>query len=300
MPRGRSQPVAHSEIAKLLRKIRDDAGVTSGIEAGRRAGFSQAKVSRMEAGRLVPSPEDADRYARALGASAAVRRQLVAMARDLHEQHRAAAPARVSVSRSAAHEQRVRRNEARARRIAVFHPIVIPGLLQTEEYIRALFASGDLPTATAQARVTERLLRAQILDEPGRQFTFLLTAGALGWRVGSPETMVRQLEHIAEVSHRPQIRVGVIPWGAKATVFPPCGFDLYDEHTVVVGVVGGAAYYNDPADVARYLAMLTALEGLAVFGDEARAELRLIAAKYRRLANLRSQGDRSVRPPGRR
>jgi hypothetical protein len=27
----------------------------------------------------------------------------------------------------------------------------------------------------------------------------------------------------------------VIPWGVEATVFPPCGFDLYDEHTVVVG-----------------------------------------------------------------
>ncbi|MGH3937964.1 MAG: helix-turn-helix domain-containing protein [Pseudonocardiaceae bacterium] len=90
VPRGRAQPVAHSAIAKLLRKIRDDASMTSGIEAGRRSGFSQAKFSRMEAGRLVPSPEDADHYARALGASAAVRRQLVAMARDLHEQHRAA------------------------------------------------------------------------------------------------------------------------------------------------------------------------------------------------------------------
>ncbi|MGH3868288.1 MAG: helix-turn-helix domain-containing protein [Pseudonocardiaceae bacterium] len=281
MPRGRPQPVAHSEIARLLRKIRDDAGISSGIEAGRRAGFSQAKVSRMESGRLVPSPEDADRYARALGASTAVRRQLVVMARDLHEQHRAAAPARVAVSRSAAHEQRVRRNEVRATRTAVFHPIVIPGLLQTEEYIRALFASGDLPAAAAQARVAQRLLRAQILDEPGRRFTFLLTAGALGWRVGSPEMMVRQVEHITEVSRHPQVRVGVIPWGAEATVFPPCGFDLYDEHTVVVGVVGGAAYYNDPADVRRYVAMLAALEGLAVFGDEARAELRLITDKYR-------------------
>jgi hypothetical protein len=99
----------------------------------------------MEAGRLIPTPEDADHYARALGAPTAVRRQLVAMARDLHEQHRASAPARVSVNRSAAaHEQRVRRNEARSTYISVFHPIVIPGLLQTEEYIRAIFASGGL------------------------------------------------------------------------------------------------------------------------------------------------------------
>ncbi len=271
-------------MAKLLRKIRDDAGVTSGIEAGRRAGFSQAKVSRMEAGRLVPSPADAEHYARALGASAALRRQLVAMARDLHEQHRAAAPARVSVSRSAAaHEQRVRRNEARSAHISVFHPIVIPGLLQTEEYVRAIFSSGTLSLSEIERRVAERLRRAEILDEPGRQFTFVLTAGALGWRVGSTEVMARQVEHIVQVSRRAHIRVGVIPWGVEATVFPPCGFDLYDEHTVVVGVVGGSAYYNDPADVGRYVAMLTELERLAVFGDDARAELQRIADEYRTL-----------------
>lgn len=281
MPRGRAQPVAHGEIARLLRQIRDDAGITSGIEAGRRAGFSQAKVSRMEAGRLVPSPADADRYARALGAAAAVRRQLVAMARDLHNQHRAAAPARVSLSRSAAaHEQRVRRNEARSTHISVFHPIVIPGLLQTEEYIRAIFTSGSLPRPEIEARVTERLLRAEILDEPGRGFTFVVTAGALGWRVGSAELMARQVEHIAELGRRPHVQLGVIPWGVKTDVFPPCGFDLYDEHTVVVGVVGGSAYYNDPVDVARYLTMLRALERLAVFDDQARAELRSIAGKY--------------------
>lgn len=112
---------------------------------------------------------------------------------------------------------------------------------------------------------------------------FVLTTGALGWRVGSPETMVRQVVHIAEMSWHPHIRMGVIPRGVAANVFPPCGFDLYDEHTVVVGVIGGSAYYNDPADVARYVAMLAALEHLAVFGNGARTELRHIAEKYRYL-----------------
>ncbi|MDQ2788297.1 MAG: DUF5753 domain-containing protein [Actinomycetota bacterium] len=105
--------------------------------------------------------------------------------------------------------------------------------------------------------------------------------------------MARQGEHIAEVTRRPHIRVGVIPWGAQATVFPPCGFDMYDEHTVVVGVVGGSAYYNDPADVARYVAMLADLQRLAVFGDGARVELRRIADEYRAFPDPGSEPSRA-------
>lgn len=276
--------MAPGSIADLLRRIRDDAGISSGEAAGALIGVAQATISRWEQGRQVPSPHDADRYARALRAPAAVRRQLVAMARDRHEQYRAASPARVSVSRSADHERRVRRNEVQAARIAVFHPLVIPGLLQTADYVRAIFTAGGLPTAAIDAKIAERLARAEILDEPWRQFTFVLTAGALGWCVGDPDVMTAQIGHLLDVSQRPHVRVGVIPWGSTAAAFPPCGFDLYDETTVVVGVFGGSTYHNDPTEVPRLVAMLTALEGMAVWDDDARAELRRVAEQYRAAA----------------
>lgn len=203
------------------------------------------------------------------------------MARDRHEQYRAASPARVSVSRSADHEKRVRRNEAQAARIGVFHPVVIPGLLQTADYIRAIFTTGGLPTAAIDAKIAERLARAEILDEPCRQFIFVLTAGALGWCVGDPGVMTAQLEHLIDISQRLHVRIGVIPWGTPAAAFPPCGFDVYDEATVVVGVFGGSTYHNDPTDVARLVAMFTALEGMAMWDDQARAELWRVAEQYR-------------------
>lgn len=230
----------------------------------------------------MPFPDDADRYARALRAPATLRRQLVAMARDRHQQYRAAAPARVSVGRSADHEKRVRRNEARATSIAVFHPLVVPGLLQIPDYIRAIFATSGLSKEAIEPKVAERVTRAEILDEPRREFTFVLTAGALGWCVGSPEVMVAQVEHVIDMSQRDHIAVGVIPWGTEATAFPPSGFDIYDQATAVVGVFGGSTYHNDPADVTRLVTMFTELVGMAVFGDGARAELRRIADEYRR------------------
>lgn len=246
-------------------------------------GVTQATISRWEQGRQVPSPDDADRYARALRAPAALRRQLVAMARDRHQQYRAMAPARVSVGRSADHEKRVRRNEARATRIAVFHPLVIPGLLQTEDYTRAIFGTSGLSKAAIGPKLAERLTRAEILNESWREFTFVLTAGALGWCVGSPGVMVAQIEHVIGMSQRDHVAIGVIPWGTTAIAFPPCGFDIYDQATVVVGVFGGSTYHNDPGDVTQLMAMFTELMGMAVFGDDARAELQRIAGKYRAL-----------------
>ena len=84
--------------------------------------------------------------------------------------------------------------------------------------------------------------------------------------------------------------------GAPAAVFPPCGFDVYDSRTVVVGVVGGAAYYNDPDDVARYVAMLDELEQLAVYDEAVRDLLWGLVAEYRRSAANES-GDRAGLAP---
>ena len=152
--------------------------------------------------------------------------------------------------------------------------LLIPGALQSESYIRAVFSSGTLTAEDIDKRTAARLERAELLANVQHQFSYVITHGALGWRpVGSPEAMAAQLKHLIDVSQRPNVRLGVIPWGTPATVFPPCGFDVYDSRTVVVGVVGGAAYYTDPGDVSRYIEMLTKLEALAVYGDDVRALL---------------------------
>jgi transcriptional regulator with XRE-family HTH domain len=282
-PRSRSKPVANVDIANLLRKIRDDAGVTSASKAGELISVSQATVSRWESGRQVPTPEDADWYARELRAPSDVRRQLVAMVQDLHQQHRAPTPTQMSLAQSAAHERRVLRNEKRAVRISWFHPLLLPGTLQIPDYVRAVMSSGALSPEQIEERVTARLERAKVIDETYRQFTFVLTYGSLGWRVGNPDVMVTQIDHIVQASQRPNVRIGVVPWGTEVGVFPPCGFDIYDHTAVVVGVVGGAEYYNDRKRVALYVKMFAKLEQLALFGDEARAELRRIADEYRDL-----------------
>jgi transcriptional regulator with XRE-family HTH domain len=268
-------------LSRGLARLRDNAGL-SGAQAAQRAGagFSQSKISRWEAGKLIPNPDDVDHYAQALGAPAAERRRLVAHARDLHDQHKVAAPARITLRRAASYQQRVGRIEADSTHIATFHPLLIPGLLQTAEYMRALFGSRLTGNALDQA-VTARLNRQTLLDDTSRTFTMILTHGALGWRGGSPDTMAAQTEHIITHSRRPNLHIGIIPWGTQATAFPVDGFNIYDERLVIVGTTTATAHITDPRDIAQYTTLLAELTTMATFGDPARTILTEIATTYR-------------------
>jgi transcriptional regulator with XRE-family HTH domain len=262
----------------LFRRIRDDAGIGHGGEAARRVGVTQATISRWESGKVVPTVEQASRYAEALSADPGVARELVTLITDLRTNHQAG---RSGPRGGAAFQNRVHRLEAAAGTVAVWHPLLVPGALQTEAYARAVFGSGDLPPGEVEARTAARLQRGALLAEPSRQYTFITTWGALGWRAGEPETMARQVDHLADVSQRPNVRLGVIPWGVEASVYPSSGFELYDGRTVAVGSPTGARFLNEPTEVARYVAMLGELANMAAFDDAAREVLFRAARDYR-------------------
>jgi hypothetical protein len=142
---------------------------------------------------------------------------------------------------------------------------------------------GDITGDDLERCIAERLDRQRILDS-GRDVTLLMTEGALRWQAVGPAVMAAQLDHIAEVSDRPHVRVGVIPWTAPAAVFPLHGFSIYDERAVIVGTRVATAFLTDPLDVAEHVKLFGELEALAAWGADAREHLGRIAAEFRSLA----------------
>lgn len=275
------RPPEPGDLAATLRQLRDSAGL-SGVEVGRRAGKSQAWVSRFENARAVPTPADVETLATIYNASSQVRRRLVRLSRDLRED--TTPPARVVMLRAGRMQQRLGRIEAQSRRIAHFHPAIIAGLLQTEAYARAVFASGaDLPPAQQAEAIVERVQRQRLLHEPGREFVFVLAEGALRWPLGGPHVMADQLDRIIEISHLPAVRVGVVSWTTPVTVAPVNGFNLYDRRAAIVGTETATAFLTDPHDVGMYTKLFADLEAAATFGDEGRAVLAGLASDYRSL-----------------
>jgi hypothetical protein len=211
----------------------------------------------------------------AYGAPAGIGERLRAIVDDLRAENR-----RVVVHRrnAPAFQRRIRDIEAAAEHVSTFQPAVVPGILQTEAYMRVLTSGAD--RQIADGVVAARLERQQLLGAAGHRWTQIVTAGALGWCAGSAATMVEQVDRILEVSRLEGVRIGVIPARRPVTVFPLHGFDLYDDRAAIVGTLATTAVITEPADVALHVEMFAAVGAVAEFGDSAREVLREIRAGY--------------------
>ncbi|WP_037315984.1 helix-turn-helix domain-containing protein [Amycolatopsis orientalis] len=265
-------------LSTELRRLRKAAGL-SGTEAARLTGLSQSKVSRVETGAFMPTEEQVVALCGVYGAPAKIRRALVAITRDLREE---ASSARVVLQRGAWRmQQRIGKIESASARIRAFQPTIVFGLLQTRDYITALFGD-SLPDGERDQTVEARLERQRIL-ESDRDFHFVLTEGALRWNMGGAATMVAQLDHLIDLSCHGRVRLGVIPWTTPVSVPVLHGFDIYDSRAVLLGTQTATALVTDEREVADYEKNFAEVERYATYDDVACSHLARIAADYRSL-----------------
>jgi len=175
--------------------------------------------------------------------------------------------------------------EADAARIRVFFPLVVPGLLQTPDYIDALMRSGGKPPAWRRRATEARLRRQQVLDRDKRtqpQLQAVITEASLLYRWGSRAERRDQLMHLAEMGDRHGVQLHLQRFGDG----PPPGlfsavqiFDydwgepslVFTEHDHGIQEVSDAEYMNsyieafnravdvalEPRDTAVYLKQLS-------------------------------------------
>jgi transcriptional regulator with XRE-family HTH domain len=107
--------------------------------------------------------------------------------------------------------------EREAVRIHSWELGAIPGLLQTEDYARALIKSGRLTddTAAIDRLVSARMERQAVIDGPTRPVLwYVIDEGVLRHVVGSPAVMGQQLDRLAEVASLPSTVIQVLPFSA--------------------------------------------------------------------------------------
>jgi hypothetical protein len=151
--------------------------------------------------------------------------------------------------------------EEAATLIRAYEPQVIPGLLQTESYIRAITAA-SFPAATsdyAERTVALRLARQQLLHRaspPG--YWVVMDETVLRRPIGGRHVMRDQLTHLIQSAEQPEVTIQVIPFAAG---WHPAQYGMFwifrfpgDELPDIVysEALTGAYYLNKPDETARY------------------------------------------------
>lgn len=99
-----------------------------------------------------------------------------------------------------------------ATRIVEVAPLLIPGILQTGDYIRAIMTAPGVPSGEIASRVTTRLGRKEVITKQSpAELLVLLGRAALNQGVGGRQVMIGQLAHLLEMAARPNIEIRVVP-----------------------------------------------------------------------------------------
>jgi transcriptional regulator with XRE-family HTH domain len=264
-------------LSEALRQLRVSTGL-SGAEAARRAGLSQSKVSRAETGTFVPAEDDVKALCRIYEASTDVRRELLAMTRELREN---STPARIVLQHGGwPMQQRIGKLESTASRIRDFSAGVVVGMIQIREYIEAMFGE-SLSIEDRDRAVRTRLDRQRLLDTK-REFFVVMAEGALRWNLGGSAVMVAQLEHLVDVMEtKPNVHIGVVPFTTPTAVPPANSFSIFDSYAVLIGTQSATALITDRRNIDDYENFWTELAPFVSWGDQARAVIERTTEDYR-------------------
>ncbi|MFE9168532.1 helix-turn-helix domain-containing protein [Streptomyces kebangsaanensis] len=184
-------------FGRQLKLFREGAGLDR-AQFGSRTGYSASTIASFEQGRRIPPPKFIDRADEELGAGGVLKA-------GKEEVARAQYPA---FFRDAA------RLEAEAIQLHVYANQAVPGLLQTEEYARAVFTMRRplLAEETIERRISARLARQEIFGRtPLPTISFVIEESVLRRPLGGWGVMRGQLEEILLHGQRRNVEIQVMP-----------------------------------------------------------------------------------------
>ncbi|MBB5934594.1 helix-turn-helix domain-containing protein [Streptomyces zagrosensis] len=257
---------------KELARRREAKGFTQESLA-ERIFISAQMIAHWEAGRRRPRAEDARRLDEVLGTDGLFYR----MRRDLVE------------SRFADHFNAAAELEGEATLIRLHGITLVPGLLQTTEYARAVYRAGSAnPDPRAiEKLVDDRIQRASLIREPDGPIVWaMLDEAVIRRQVGSRAVMAEQLQHIADLGRRGRVRVHVLPFdrGAHALLESMLVLLDFSDDPGVAYVEGlrTGRLLDEPGVVDDCRAAYALALGDALSADESMSLLEMTAEEFQR------------------
>ncbi|GAA4625495.1 helix-turn-helix transcriptional regulator [Actinoallomurus vinaceus] len=254
MTQPHSPTVRGRKLASELCRLRKDVGLAV-EEAAAQLGWSRFKVSRIEKAQTKPTVADLRTMLDLYGVDNANRAALT-------ELHKNAWRRGWWTDYSDVFRGSYVALEDDAATIEEWSPQLIPGLLQTDDYARAVIRA-SLPgdETVVQRRVQARSARRILLgrtDRPAPTFTAIIDEAALRRPIGGPEVMRSQLRVLLDAARRPNVSLRVLPYtaGAHPGLDGPFIILSFPEQlapeVAYVETKGGDIYAESAADVRRF------------------------------------------------
>ncbi|WP_460067751.1 helix-turn-helix domain-containing protein [Streptomyces sp. YKOK-I1] len=261
-----------------LRRLREAAGLVS-RDVAAWLGTSQAQISNIESGKHGVSEERLRRLAEHYSCDDP---QLVDALADMAnerdkgwwEDYRAVLPAAALDLAELEHH---------ASYVHTFQVVHIPGVLQTEDHVRAasLFVEPNLPEEDRERRVSFRMRRQQVIAL-GTPYDVIIHEAALRMRVGGSKVARAQLDHLLQATARETIAIRVIPFESDG--FAGAGFPMQyvggvvpQLDTVQIDTPHGAEFIDAAARLNRYRTRSETIDKAALPQDASLGLIRRIA-----------------------
>lgn len=253
-----------------LRHARERAGLSQ-EDVGARLFVSGSFIGQLEAGTRRMMPEYARLLDDVLGTGGFFLRNCGAAAKSKYEEHFAEAA----------------EAEAQATAIRQYAPLLIPGLLQTPAYARAVNRAYD-PTVTEETIdewVEGRMERIRLLDHPTKPVLWVvLDEAALRRETGGRAVMAEALRHVADLARRNRVIVQVLPFsaGAHAAIQGALKLMEFEDAPPLVYYegVGSGRLEDDPATVAQQRFRFDLLVASALSREKSLAVIEALAQDY--------------------
>lgn len=259
------------EVGNLLRDIREAKNLTVS-EVAERLGWSVSKVSRVERGVAEIDPAELVRYAAHCGAVLGDIDHLVDWCQEV-------VPPGYWLSKRFAS---LIFHEATASLSSSYDALVVPGLLQTEEYATALIKQEGLEPHITEFHVRVRMTRQHLLHH--RPFEFFLHEQALRLPVGGNRVMNEQMLKLVLLTNQPRITIRVVPirLGERAHFGPSFVFFRYTGGGPLVyrdGIPSGL-FVEDREYVTKCHELLGDMSEIALGRAESREVLAALASEF--------------------
>lgn len=259
MPGNKTATARGLALGAALREARVRAGHGNLTKFAGRLRRPAATVSRWETGQRMPRPEDVAQYLTILEITGETFEDIVSLTRDADSSSWLAN----SLPEQRRHLDALLRLERDATELTAVNPLMIPGWLQDQPYIRAIMTAGGVPEDEIESRILTRLGRREVLSKA--RLTALIGQAALLQEIGGRQVLRGQLQYLLTVSEKIDLRV--VPFsadwhpaleGAWSVIRSANGVVVYIEKRK------SGLFLHEEADIDAYLGAVDSVRDVAM------------------------------------